>query len=101
MFLAAIVAVTVAPAVAAQGLGDLEKRVVEKTLAQRAEVILLPRPLPRPSSRMVTYADVGGVDENQNATGLAHIFEHMAFQGHDHHWNQGLRQGSGGDEEGR
>jgi predicted Zn-dependent peptidase len=30
---------------------------------------------------MVTYADVGGVDENQNATGLAHIFEHMAFKG--------------------
>ena len=80
MFLAAIVAVTVAPAVAAQGLGDLEKRVVEKTLPNGLKVILLPRPF-APVISMVTYADVGGVDENQNATGLAHIFEHMAFKG--------------------
>jgi hypothetical protein len=34
-----------------------------------------------PVVSMVTLADVGGVDENQNATGLAHIFEHMAFKG--------------------
>ena len=64
----------------AQGFLDLEKKVVEKRLPNGLTVILLPRPF-APVVSMVTYADVGGVDENQNATGLAHIFEHMAFKG--------------------
>lgn len=64
----------------AQHFGDLESRVVEKTLSNGLKVIILPRPT-APVISMVTYADVGGVDENQNATGLAHIFEHMAFKG--------------------
>jgi len=64
----------------AQGLANLEKKVVQKTLANGLSVILLPRPT-APVISMVTYADVGGVDEDQNATGLAHIFEHMAFKG--------------------
>ena len=71
---------TSAAAVRAQGLGDLEKKVVEKTLPNGLKVLILPRPA-APVVSMVTYADVGGVDENQNATGLAHIFEHMAFKG--------------------
>ncbi len=65
---------------AAQGFADLEKRVFEKTLPNGLKVILLPR-TNAPVISMVTYADVGAVDENQNATGLAHIFEHMAFKG--------------------
>jgi predicted Zn-dependent peptidase len=64
----------------AQGFLDLEKKVLEKTLSNGLKVILLPRPF-APVVSMVTYANVGGVDENQNATGLAHIFEHMAFKG--------------------
>jgi predicted Zn-dependent peptidase len=64
----------------AAGFADLEQRVVVKTLPNGLKVILLPRPN-APVISMVTYADVGGVDENQNATGLAHIFEHMAFKG--------------------
>ena len=64
----------------AQGLLEMETRVVEKTLPNGLKVILLPRPF-APVISMVTCADVGGVDENQNATGLAHIFEHMAFKG--------------------
>jgi predicted Zn-dependent peptidase len=69
-----------AAAVRAQGLGDLEKKVVEKTLPNGLKVLILARPA-APVVSMATYADVGGVDENQNATGLAHIFEHMAFKG--------------------
>lgn len=65
---------------AAAGLADLEQRVVEHTLANGLKVLILPRPF-APVVSMVTYADVGSVDENQNATGLAHIFEHMAFKG--------------------
>ena len=80
--LAAMLAVGLAFAGAApaQGLADLESRVVEKTLPNGLKVILLPRPF-APVVSMVTWADVGGVDENQNATGLAHMFEHMAFKG--------------------
>jgi predicted Zn-dependent peptidase len=74
------VGVALAGPVSAQGFLDLEKKVVEKTLPNGLKVILLPRPF-APVISMVTYADVGGVDENQNATGLAHIFEHMAFKG--------------------
>jgi len=43
------------------------------------KVILVPL-AGAPVVSMVTYADVGSVDENQNLTGLAHIFEHMAFK---------------------
>jgi predicted Zn-dependent peptidase len=64
----------------AQGFKDLEARVVKKTLPNGLTVILLPRPS-APVISMVSYADVGGVDEDQNATGLAHMFEHMAFKG--------------------
>lgn len=68
-----------APAAAA-GFANLEQRVVEHTLPNGLKVLMLPRPF-APVVSMVTYADVGSVDENQNATGLAHIFEHMAFKG--------------------
>jgi len=75
-----LAAVMVTAPLAAQGLRDLESKVVMKTLPNGLKVILLPRH-DSPVMSMVTYADVGGVDENQNATGLAHIFEHMAFKG--------------------
>lgn len=74
------VGLVLADPIGAQGFLNLEKKVVEKTLPNGLKVILLPRPF-APVISMVTYADVGGVDENQNATGLAHIFEHMAFKG--------------------
>jgi predicted Zn-dependent peptidase len=78
--LVAVALLAMASAAWAQGFTDLEKNVVEKTLPNGLTLILLPRPF-APVISMVTYADVGGVDENQNATGLAHIFEHMAFKG--------------------
>ena len=59
---------------------DLEQKVVERTLPNGLKVILVPL-AGAPVVSMVTYADVGSVDENQNLTGLAHIFEHMAFKG--------------------
>jgi predicted Zn-dependent peptidase len=63
-----------------QGFRDLEQRIEERTLPNGLKVILVPRP-GAPVVSMVTYADVGSVDEEQNRTGLAHIFEHMAFKG--------------------
>lgn len=68
------------PAAHAEGFKDIEKQVIEKTLPNGIKLIVLPRH-DAPVVSMVTYADVGGVDEEQNRTGLAHIFEHMAFKG--------------------
>jgi predicted Zn-dependent peptidase len=79
----ACVAVLFASQPAAQGPSSfrgLEQKVVEKTLPNGLRVILVPL-AGAPVVSMVTYADVGSVDENQNLTGLAHIFEHMAFKG--------------------
>jgi len=78
----ACVAVLFAAQPRAQGpaFRDLEQKVVEKTLPNGLKVILVPL-AGAPVVSMVTYADVGSVDENQNLTGLAHIFEHMAFKG--------------------
>ena len=64
----------------AQGFKELEGKVVEKTLPNGLKVIILPRH-EAPVVSFVTYADVGSVNEQVNATGLAHIFEHMAFKG--------------------
>ncbi|UCF78102.1 MAG: insulinase family protein [Candidatus Eiseniibacteriota bacterium] len=59
---------------------DLENEVVEKVLPNGLKVILLPRPV-APVVSMATYANVGSSDEHTGITGLAHIFEHMAFKG--------------------
>ena len=34
-----------------------------------------------PVASFVTFVDVGGVDEPKGQSGIAHIFEHMAFKG--------------------
>jgi predicted Zn-dependent peptidase len=76
----ALVALLLAAPSRAQGFKDLEGKVVEKTLPNGLKVILLPRS-GAPVISMATYANVGGVDEQVGGTGLAHIFEHMAFKG--------------------
>jgi predicted Zn-dependent peptidase len=77
---AGLVALILAAPAWAQGFKDLEKQVVEKKLPNGLTVILLPRHT-APVISMVTYANVGSVDEQVGGTGLAHIFEHMAFKG--------------------
>lgn len=64
----------------AQGFKDLQGKVVEKTLPNGLKLIILPR-TGAPTVSMVTYADVGSVDEVNGRSGLAHVFEHMAFKG--------------------
>lgn len=59
---------------------ELEKKVFMRELKNGLKVIILPRHT-APVASFVIYADVGGVNEQQNMTGLAHIFEHMAFKG--------------------
>lgn len=64
----------------AEGFDSISNSVVEKTLPNGLKVLILPRHN-APVFTGLIYADVGGANENQNATGLAHIFEHMAFKG--------------------
>lgn len=65
---------------AAQSLEDFEKRVTEFTLENGLHFIIVERPV-APVVSFHTYADVGSVDEVKGITGMAHVFEHMAFKG--------------------
>lgn len=64
----------------AQSLEDFEKKVTEFTLDNGLTFIVIERPV-APVASFVTYVDVGGANEPIGHTGIAHIFEHMAFKG--------------------
>lgn len=64
----------------AQSLQDFEKKVTAFTLDNGLTFIVIERPV-APVVSFVTFVDVGGVDEPVGHTGIAHIFEHMAFKG--------------------
>ncbi len=63
-----------------QGLDTFEERVTEFTLDNGLHFIIIERPV-APVASFVTFVDVGSVDEPVGNTGIAHIFEHMAFKG--------------------
>ncbi|MHC4742128.1 MAG: M16 family metallopeptidase [Planctomycetota bacterium] len=63
-----------------QGLEEFEDRLTEFTLDNGLKFLVLQRPA-APVVSFHTYADVGAVDEVRGITGLAHLFEHMAFKG--------------------
>ncbi len=62
------------------GFEDLAKEVKEYLLPNGLKLIVLKRGF-APVFTFRTYADVGSVDETLGQTGLAHLFEHMAFKG--------------------
>jgi len=64
----------------AQDLAAFEKRMTEFTLDNGLKFLVLERH-EAPVVSFHTYADVGAVDEVKGITGLAHLFEHMAFKG--------------------
>lgn len=64
----------------AQSLEDFEEKVTEFTLDNGLTFIVIERPI-APVASFVTYVDVGGANEPIGHTGIAHIFEHMAFKG--------------------
>ncbi|MEE9167845.1 MAG: pitrilysin family protein [Candidatus Neomarinimicrobiota bacterium] len=64
----------------AQSLKAFEKNVTEFTLDNGLNFIVVERH-EAPVVSLFTYADVGSVDEIKGITGIAHIFEHMAFKG--------------------
>lgn len=65
---------------AGQSLAKFEKGVTEYTLDNGMKFIVVERhAVPVVSFHL--YADVGAVDEEVGRSGLAHLFEHMAFKG--------------------
>jgi predicted Zn-dependent peptidase len=67
---------------AAQDLKEFEKRVTEFTLPNGLHFIVLERH-EAPVVSFHTYVNAGSVDDPKGQTGLAHMFEHMAFKGTD------------------
>ena len=65
---------------AAQDLASFEKRTTVKKLANGLTVIICERP-EAPVFSFFTHVDAGSVQDPLGKTGLAHMFEHMAFKG--------------------
>lgn len=65
---------------AQDGFKDIQSRISEFTLKNGMKFIVLERHQ-APVVTCLTYADVGSVQETKGVTGLAHLFEHMAFKG--------------------
>ncbi len=63
-----------------QDLQQFEKSVTEFTLDNGLHFIVVERH-DAPVVSFHTYVDAGAVDDPKGATGLAHMFEHMAFKG--------------------
>ena len=69
-----------APPAAAQNLADFEAKTTVHTLDNGWTFIVVRRPV-APVFSFATYVDVGSAQEVPGITGLAHMFEHMAFKG--------------------
>ena len=67
---------------AAQDLASFEKRITVKKLNNGLTVVICERP-EAPVFSFVTHVDAGSVQDPMRETGLAHMFEHMAFKGTD------------------
>jgi predicted Zn-dependent peptidase len=67
-------------ALVAQSLQDFEKRVTEFTLANGLHFIIFERH-EAPVVSFHSYVNAGSVDDPSGETGIAHMFEHMAFKG--------------------
>jgi predicted Zn-dependent peptidase len=79
-FLALISILLILPLTQAQNLADFEKHATEFSLANGLRFIVFERH-DAPVVSCYTHVDVGSSDEVKGITGLAHIFEHMAFKG--------------------
>lgn len=68
--------------VGAQNLASFEKRTTVRKLDNGLTVIILERP-EAPVFSYTTVVNTGSAQEVAGITGLAHMFEHMAFKGND------------------
>ncbi len=65
-----------------QDLASFEKRITTKKLANGLTLVVCERP-EAPVFSFFTHVDAGSVQDPMAKTGLAHMFEHMAFKGTD------------------
>jgi predicted Zn-dependent peptidase len=79
---AAAVLLSLVPCAAAQDLAAFEKRVTVTTLDNGLTLIVCERP-EAPVFSFFTHVNVGSDREVPGITGIAHMFEHMAFKGTD------------------
>jgi len=63
-----------------QDLASFEKRITVKALPNGLTLIVCERP-EAPVFSFYTFIDAGSADDPLGASGLAHMFEHMAFKG--------------------
>jgi predicted Zn-dependent peptidase len=66
----------------AQYLAGFEKKTTVKVLSNGLTLIVCERP-EAPVFSFYTLVDAGSADDPQGASGIAHMFEHMAFKGTD------------------
>lgn len=66
----------------AQDVASFEKRVTVKKLPNGLTLVICERP-EAPVFSFFTLVDAGSAQDPMRATGLAHMFEHMAFKGTD------------------
>jgi len=67
---------------AAQDVASFEKRITVKKLDNGLTVLICERP-EAPVFSFFTHVDAGSAQDPMGKTGLAHMFEHMAFKGTD------------------
>src|SRR5689334_12910603 len=79
-FAAVICFFFIAVTLQAQDVASFEKRITVKKLANGLTVVIMERP-EAPVFSFYTHVDVGSAQEIPGITGLAHMFEHMAFKG--------------------
>ena len=65
-----------------QDLKSFEQRITTKVLPNGLTILICERP-EAPVFSYVTYVDAGDVNDPMGESGLAHMFEHLAFKGTD------------------
>jgi predicted Zn-dependent peptidase len=79
---ACLVLVVLAAVAPAQDVASFEKRITVKQLTNGLTVLICERP-EAPVFSFFTQVDAGSAQDPMGKTGLAHMFEHMAFKGTD------------------
>ncbi|HET9408717.1 MAG TPA: pitrilysin family protein [Candidatus Sulfotelmatobacter sp.] len=79
---ALVVVVLLSILATAQDVASFEKRVTVKKLPNGLTLVICERP-EAPVFSFFTLVDAGSVQDPMGKTGLAHMFEHMAFKGTD------------------
>src|SRR5579863_9817934 len=75
-----LIAFLALPSARAQDLKSFEQRITTKVLPNGLTIIICNRP-EAPVFSYTTFVDAGDVDDPSGDSGLAHMFEHLAFKG--------------------